>query len=76
MVGRGAPGDVRGTVTFAALAAAVAGALGVELTCPLNGPMHLLLWHAGPVMVVVLLAAMFGRAAFAAFATRRIGERL
>jgi hypothetical protein len=70
MVGRSAPGDARATVTFAALAAAAVGALGVELTCPLNGAMHLLLWHAGPVMVVVLLAALFGGAAFAAFAAR------
>ena len=75
MVGRAAPGDVRGTVTFAALAAAAVGALGVELTCPLNGPMHLLLWHAGPVLVVVLLAARFGRATFAAFAARRSAVR-
>lgn len=72
MVGRGAPGDVRGTVTFAALAAAAVGALGVELTCPLTSPMHLLLWHAGPVMVVVLLAAFFGRAVFAALAPLRV----
>lgn len=75
MVGRGAPGDVRATVTFAALAAAAVGALGVELTCPLDGPMHLMLWHAGPVMVIVLLAALFGRAAFAAFAARQAGRR-
>ncbi len=75
MVGRGAPTDVRATVTFAALAAAAVGALGVELTCPLDGPTHLLLWHAGPVMVVVLLAALFGRAAFAAVADRRGGRR-
>jgi hypothetical protein len=66
MVGRGAPADVRATVTFAALAAAAVGALGVELTCPLDGPMHLLLWHAGPVMAVVLVAALFGRTAFVA----------
>ena len=75
MVGRSAPGDVHGTVTFVALAAAAVGALGVELTCPLDGPMHLLLWHAGPVMVVVLLAALFGRAAFAAFFAPRQVER-
>lgn len=71
MVGRAAPGDARSTVTFAALAAAAVAALGVELTCPLDGATHLLLWHAGPVIVVVLLAALFGRAAFAAFAARR-----
>lgn len=70
MVGRSAPGDARATVTFAALAAAAVGALGVELTCPLDGPMHLLLWHAGPVMVVVLSAAAFGRAMFTALAAR------
>ena len=75
MVGRAAPGDVRGTVTFAALAAAAVVALGVELTCPLDGAMHLLLWHAGPVMVVVLLAALFGRATFAAFTARQTGAR-
>ena len=75
MVRRGAPGDVRGAAIFAALAAGAVGALGVELTCPLNGPMHLLLWHAGPVMVVVLLAAFFGRAAFAAFAPRQVERR-
>lgn len=75
MVGRAAPGDARSTVTFAALAAAAVGALGVELTCPLDGAMHLLLWHAGPVMVLVLLAALFGGAAFAAFAARRAAVR-
>lgn len=75
MVGRGVAADVRATVTFAALAAAAVGALGVELTCPLDGPMHLLLWHAGPVMVVVLLAALFGRAAVAAFAGRQLERR-
>lgn len=73
MVGRGAPGDVRGTITFAALAAAAVGALGVELTCPLVGAMHLLLWHAGPVMVVVLLAAVVGRFRLA-FAARPVAR--
>ncbi len=75
MVGRSAPTDVRETVTFAALAAAAVGALGVELTCPLDGPMHLLLWHAGPVMAVVLLAALFGQTAFVAFAARQTARR-
>lgn len=75
MVGRSAPADVRGTVTFAALAAALVGALGVELTCPLTRPTHLLLWHAGPVMAVVLLASVFGRAVFAALTTTLPAER-
>jgi len=75
MVGRGAPADVRATVTFAALAAAAVGALGVELTCPLDGPMHLLLWHAGPVMALVMLATLFGRTAFAALSAQQNARR-
>lgn len=75
MIGRSAPGDARATVTFVAMAAAAVGSLGVELTCPLDGPMHLLLWHAGPVVVTVLLTGLFGRAAFAAFAARSSTER-
>ena len=67
MVGRGAPADRRLTVIFAGLAAAAVGAFGVELTCPLTSPMHLFLWHAGPVVALVLLASVFGRSLFAAF---------
>jgi hypothetical protein len=74
MIGRSAPAEVRGVVTFAALAAAAVGALGVEMTCPLTGPMHLLLWHAGPVLVVVVLAGAFGRAAVAFAKTRFAGR--
>ena len=74
MIRRGAPVDTRGVLTFAALAAAAVGALGVELTCPLTGPMHLLLWHAGPVMVVVSLAGLFGRTAVAQVKARFAGQ--
>lgn len=75
MVGRGAPADPRAPVIFTALAAAAVGALGVEMTCPLTSPMHLLLWHAGPVVAVVLLASMFGRTMFAAFTPPRARGR-
>ncbi len=61
MLGRGAPGDTRATMVFAGLAAAAVGAFGVELTCPLTSPAHILLWHAGPVVVAVLMALLFGR---------------
>jgi hypothetical protein len=75
LVGRAAPGDARATVTFAALAAAAVGALGVELTCPLDGAMHLLLWHAGPVLVVVLGGGVCGRAVFATSAGQWAAKR-
>ena len=62
MLGRGAPGDARAAMVFAGTAAAAVGALGVEMTCPLISPTHLLLWHAGPVAAIVLAASVFGRA--------------
>ena len=52
---------------FAGLAAAAVGALGVELTCPMTSPTHLLLWHAGPVAAAVVLAAVWGRTVFHRF---------
>lgn len=61
MLGRGAPGSTRATMVFAGLAVAAVGAVGVELTCPLSSPTHILLWHAGPVMVAVLVAWAVGR---------------
>jgi hypothetical protein len=56
MVVRAAPLDWRAPVALAALAGTAVGALGVEVTCPLDNPMHLLLWHAAPVLVTVLAA--------------------
>lgn len=64
MLGRGLPGDTRTTMVFAALAAAAVGALGVELTCPLTNPSHLLVWHGGPVVAAVLAAWVVGQAMF------------
>lgn len=54
MVSRGSSMNVRGAVTFASLAAAAIGALGVQISCPINDPTHLLFWHAGPLVAVVL----------------------
>jgi hypothetical protein len=59
MVARAAPLEWRSPVALAALAGAAVGALGVEVTCPLNNPMHLLIWHAAPVLVTVLAAVSF-----------------
>lgn len=67
MIGRGLPSDTRTTMAFAGLAVAAVGALGVELTCPITSPSHLLVWHAGPVMAAVLAAWVFGRTMFDRF---------
>lgn len=71
MVGRGASVEVRRAVTFAALASAGVGALGVEVTCPKIDAMHLLIWHAGPVVVLPLVAAVAGTPIFMWWLRRR-----
>ncbi|MFM8534658.1 MAG: NrsF family protein, partial [Acidimicrobiia bacterium] len=68
MIARAAPQDLRRTCLFAGLAAAAVGALGVEVTCPMNSPTHLLVWHGGPVMMTVVLVTLI-----AALATRGFG---
>ena len=75
MLGRGAPSDARATMVFAGLAAAAVGALGVELTCPMTSPTHLLLWHAGPVVAAVLLASLLGRRVFNTLSSAWPGNR-
>lgn len=72
MLGRGAPGDARSMMAFAGLAIAAVGALGVELTCPLTNPSHLLAWHAGPVVTAVAASWLFGRAMFDRLAAVRV----
>lgn len=64
MLRRGLPGDTRTTMVFAGLATAAIGALGVELTCPLTSPSHVLLWHGGPVVAVAFAAWAVGRTVF------------
>jgi len=75
MVGRGAPVEVRHAVTFAALAAAGVGALGVEFTCPKTDVMHLLIWHAGPMVALPVVAAVAGTPLFLLWMRRHEAAR-
>lgn len=61
MLGRGLPSDTRTMMLFAGLAVGAVGALGVELTCPMTSPSHLLVWHGGPVVAAALAAWLIGR---------------
>lgn len=58
LIARAAPPDFRRTSLFAVTTGATVGALGVELTCPIGNPMHLLLWHAAPVAATVVVVAV------------------
>ncbi|MEO7133192.1 MAG: NrsF family protein [Vicinamibacterales bacterium] len=62
MLGRGLASDTRTMMVFAGLATAAVGALGVELTCPMTSPSHVLVWHGGPVVVAAMAAWVIGRA--------------
>lgn len=63
MIAKAAPPDLRRTGLFAGLSGAAVGAFGVEMTCPIVNPAHLLLWHAGPAVAIVAVAALFNRGA-------------
>ena len=60
MLGRGAAIDTRRAAMFGGLAVVGVGALGLEFGCPNTLPMHLLIWHAGPVLVFTVVAAFAG----------------
>jgi hypothetical protein len=75
MIAKAAPPELRRTCTYAGLASAAVGAIGVELTCPLTNPMHLLLWHAGPAMAAVPLAALAASLVVARRSLRHPGSR-
>lgn len=62
-------------MTFAALAAGGVGALGVELTCPKTDAMHLLIWHAGPIVALPVVAAVAGAPLFVLWVGRREAAR-
>ncbi len=75
MVGRGASVESRRAVMFAGVASAGVGALGVEFTCPKTDALHLLVWHAGPVVAIPLTAVLAGAPLFARWLRRRQERR-
>ena len=75
MMRRGASVEVRRALTFAALASAGVGALGVEITCPTIDAMHLLIWHAGPMVALPVVAAVAGAPLFVLWMRRREAAR-
>jgi hypothetical protein len=52
--------EPRWTALLAVLAAGSAGALTSELACPIHAPLHVLLWHLGPVAASAAIGALFG----------------
>lgn len=45
---------------LAVLATAAVGVLGANIICPNDCPLHMLLWHAGPLMLLAGLGAALG----------------
>lgn len=60
MVARGEPFFVRSTMALTTLAATALGALVTELTCPIDQPLHLLLWHAAPAVAAPIAVGLTG----------------
>jgi hypothetical protein len=67
---RAAAPERRGWTGFcAALSAFALGTFGMQLRCPIDRPVHVLLWHCVPMLLLGILGAGLGRAAL----TRRMG---
>lgn len=64
MLRKAAPLQI-GTVGFlAAMAMAALGALGTQLVCRNDGPLHILLWHYVPTLVVGVFGILLGQLLF------------
>jgi hypothetical protein len=57
----GAPLDGARTGILLALAASASGAAATQLTCPNHAAEHVLLWHAGAVVVIAMSGSATGR---------------
>jgi hypothetical protein len=61
MLRRAAPLHVAWAGLLAALATASVGVLGANIICPVDRPLHMLLWHVLPLMLFAGLGAALGR---------------
>jgi len=64
MLRRAAPLRLTWTSALAAAAAMAAGAIAVQIVCPVDDAAHALLGHFGPVLVVAILGAATARRMF------------
>jgi hypothetical protein len=64
MLRAAAPLEYRWTGFCAALSAFALGALGMQMLCATDLPMHVLGWHCLPVLLLALVGAGLGRVAF------------
>ena len=60
LISRGYAIEPRWTALLGVLAAGAAGALTSELACPIQAPMHIMLWHITPVVVSTAIGALVG----------------
>jgi len=60
LISRGYAIEPRWTSLLGVLAAGAAGALTSELACPIQAPMHIMLWHIAPVVVSTAVGALVG----------------
>ena len=60
LISRGYAIEPRWTALLGVLAAGAAGALTSELACPIQAPMHIMLWHIAPVVVSTAVGALVG----------------
>ena len=70
LVRRGWAAEPRWTLVLGMLASGAAGALTAEVSCPIHAPLHILLWHMLPVVVVAALGVVLGNVLLAS-AVRR-----
>jgi hypothetical protein len=64
MVGRGAPLRAAWAGLLALLATSALGVLGTNIMCSVDRPVHVLLWHVGPMAVLSAAGAFIGASVF------------
>jgi hypothetical protein len=62
LVRRAWAAEPRWTLVLGMVASGVAGAITAELSCPVRAPLHILLWHLLPIVVVVAAGVVVGSA--------------